>query len=250
MTDRLKALADRITSMEDEELVALLENRSAYTPEALHLAEREADRRGGLAQLREKLAARRSDTSPDILRQTGMSTPFGRLWLWLVASYDRIAGDSVHDLIAGTFVVPHTVAEPTAVSTRMGRRHWLGLVIVVALPIAFIIEHRVTNVETYEEILTLQEELSNLDGFEEISYAWVTPELWALEVDWEHRLDSYDKAIDQVACIVLQEHPKIRLYDELSVGVFWGYDSWVGGRFTGSVRIDSPEIWQQRLQCE
>ena len=90
MKEDTEALAQRIASMRDDQLVAVLESREEFTAEALQLAEEEADRRGGVAQLRERVAPRSGDPVPKTpLGRGEIAWPVGPLWHWLVPERER-----------------------------------------------------------------------------------------------------------------------------------------------------------------
>ena len=96
MPDPTEALAQRIASMRDEELVAVLDSKEEYTAEALQLAEQEAERRGGPEQLRERAGPRSSGVAPKSnwlsrLSSGEIAWPLGPLWHWLLPERERFA---------------------------------------------------------------------------------------------------------------------------------------------------------------
>lgn len=65
MRDDLHNLMPRIQALPDRDLVALLDqHRDQYTPEALRIAEEEADARGGLLHLKEDAARATAEKTP------------------------------------------------------------------------------------------------------------------------------------------------------------------------------------------
>ena len=90
MVEDTEALAQRIASMRDEELVAVLDSRGDYTAEAVQVAEPEAARRGGADQLRARAVSRSSDPAPKTALGRGeIAWPLGPLWHWLLPERER-----------------------------------------------------------------------------------------------------------------------------------------------------------------
>ena len=175
---------------------------------------------------------------------------------------------SLHDLVAGTFVVRRDlVDEPIAATIRPLHvvivSLWF-LVFIAGVPLAgkYLGDYQprwnsiIPNYETLFEVADLaraEPDVRNANATENTTYAYVNGKTQrstalGITVFVRHRPANPDAVIESVAKRILAKKPDILGCERLTVTVKWGYDIGIGSYWDGKAATHTPAEWRAKWQ--
>jgi uncharacterized RDD family membrane protein YckC len=166
---------------------------------------------------------------------------------------------SLHDLIAGTYVVEYS-SELDPVTVRF----WPGHIVLVclillasyALPLA---TRPLMNTDFFKPLLALQErimkepEVSYATVYEGATKFWgnkssVTKSLLTVTAQVRQKPADFDQEADKIAAIVLSgDYPRALQKDQITVSIIYGFDIGIAHLWRSRVVPHSPKEWQDRI---
>ena len=120
MTEGIQELKQRIASLADDELVAMLSRPLEYTETALELARAKGDRRGGLAHLEREMSAPQPEAHGDRAQTGAVPQRLRAIGSWLVPAVDRFERFRVLRLAVSLLRILLALSGLAAVATLIG----------------------------------------------------------------------------------------------------------------------------------
>ena len=173
--------------------------------------------------------------------------------------FNRRTRQSLHDLIAGTYVVEYS-GELDPVTARSWRGHivcvCLILLISVAVPIA---TRPLMNSDFFKPLLALQERIMKEP---EVSYATVfegatklrstkvsfTKSVLAVTVKVRQKPADFDQEANKIAAIILSgDYPRALEKDQIKISIAYGFDIGIVHLWQWQISVHSPKEWQDRI---
>ncbi len=185
---------------------------------------------------------------------------FGASIIYLIL-FNRRTRQSLHDLIAGSYVVKIDTPQVPLTATM-----WKGHYIVVALllissaALPNVLSAKFANSEFFKPLLSLQREIQKEPEVSSVSInegqnVFSSPRTGTqkttslvINVILRKRVPDEDRMVYKVAQIVFHSFPRALQKDMVSVAVVWGYDIGISSFWRSHGYRYSPQEWEKRLR--
>jgi uncharacterized RDD family membrane protein YckC len=172
--------------------------------------------------------------------------------------FNRHTRQSLHDLIAGTFVTK-TLPKGALPDVSVWKTHFavVGVWFLSLIGLTLFM-HNLSQKGIFPELLAFQKSIYASGKFN--SATAVVGKTWKnvggekrestffmSQVTLKENLSDYEAAAREVASLILNEYPEVRKKDFLSIGVSYGYDIGIARAWQSQNFRHSPKQWQEIL---
>lgn len=192
----------------------------------------------------------------------GIIVFFGCASIVYLYLFNRITRQSLHDLVAGTYVIT-TSQTQEASFPQMWKGHYsvIGGIFVAVIVLITGVLPKLANNEFFSELTTVQKSIENSGLVRATTVTVGTSsgkKIGANPSNWENsnfsvnailkkRPKNYDEEIDKIAGIAINSYPKAYSKNTINVSVTYGYDIGIASAWTRRNQSHSPQEWKELL---
>jgi uncharacterized RDD family membrane protein YckC len=172
--------------------------------------------------------------------------------------FNRRTRQSLHDLVAGTFVVK-AESGSAPIALRTGKIHFavVALLIVGSALIPMLIRPLIST-DFFKPLIAVQQriwkepEVAYASVFQGVTKFWgpkssSTQSYLMVSVMLRQKPADFDQEADKIAGIVLGEYPGALEKDQITVSIIYGFDIGIAHFSWSKIVPHSPKEWQDRL---